>query len=181
MAMVETKKEQAWMKLTKKEVKLIFGYYGLLMIIVVPYIWKLIDELSKMNTEEIGLIELVKVAFSTGFLSSTCYYIRKLYKACINKIVIADGTNEIESIGVKVYFYFRPLMGAILAAFVALGIYSGFFVFQSSPAMDAERVWIFIALISFMVGFSNGKLIDELDKNASKFAQIMSMNKGKDE
>lgn len=181
MSMVEVKKERAWMKLSAKEVKGIFVYYCLLMIISLPYTWRIITEFSKMNADEIGLTELVKVAFSTGFLSSTCYYIRKLYKACIQKIVSEDGDNRIESIGLKVYFYFRPLMGAILAAFVALGIYSGFFVFQSSPSMDAERVWIFIALISFVVGFSNGKLIDELDKNASKFAKIIAMNKGKDE
>ena len=63
--------------------------------------------------------------------------------------------------------------------FVALGIYGGFFVFQSSPSLDADRVWVFIALISFMVGLSNGKIFDELDKNAGKFAQMISMNKEK--
>ena len=177
--MIENEEKKAWIKLSRNEAKHIFAYYCCLIMIALPYTGMLIAELSKEKTEEIGLMELVLVAFATGLLSSTCYYIRKLYKACIQKVVNVEGTNTIESLGAKVYFYFRPLMGAILAGFVALGIYGGFFVFQSSPSLDADRVWVFIALISFMVGLSNGKIFDELDKNAGKFAQMLSMNKEK--
>lgn len=179
--MIEKEERKAWIKLSRNEAKRIFAYYFCLIMIALPYTGILIAKLSEEKTDEIGLTELVQVAFATGLLSSTCYYIRKLYKACIQKVVNVEGTDTIESLGAKVYFYFRPLMGAILAAFVALGIYGGFFVFQSSPSIDADRVWVFVALISFMVGFSNGKLVDELDKNAGKFAQMISMNREKKE
>ena len=171
--------QEKWIKLSAKEIKHIFIYY---------FITFLMSLLSAGLIFYYGMYDLVGnigmiliFAFICGLLGSTFYYIRKLYKSCIQFLVDTEANiSSIVALGAKVYFYFRPIMGATLAVLTILGIYGGFFFLQNQPAIDTERFFIFSALVSFFVGFSNGDIIINLDKGKSKFTDIIKIGKEED-
>lgn len=121
---------------------------------------------------------LLIFSFVCGLIGSTFYYIRKLYKSCIQLLVDTENEgNSIITLGAKIYFYFRPIMGATLAAFSVLGVYGGFFFLQDSPDINSEKFIIFSAIFSFVIGFSNGNVIVKLDKGKEKIANIFKFDK----
>ncbi len=168
--------QEKWVDMTKNEIKHIFVYYIVLYIISlllsVLFIWLLSGQ------HELSLVNLLIFSFLCGLLGSTFYYIRKLYKSCIQLLISPfDEKNYIRSLGVKIYFYFRPIMGATLATLIVLGIYGGFFFLQDNATINAEKFYIFASLLSFMIGFSNGKIIIQLDESKEKISKMIKIKK----
>lgn len=169
--------QKKWIKLTRKEVKHIFIYYCIIFIISLVVFGFIIGSFVNISRDNIGI--LLIFSFTCGLLGSTFYYIRKLYKSCIQLLVDAgNSTNSIDALGAKVYFYFRPIMGATLAVLIVLGIYGGFFFLQDQPAINTEKFYIFTALVAFIVGFSNGNIIIRLDRSKDKIADLIKIGKG---
>ena len=172
----ELPNQEKWIKLSKKEIKHIFLYYIIIFILSLIIVGIVICHLEGTTADNLG--KLLFFAFVCGLLGSTFYYIRKLYKSCIQLLVDAEsGTNTMIALGAKIYFYFRPIMGATLAGLIILGIYGGFFFLQDQPAINSERFYIFAAIISFIVGFSNGNIIVQLDKSKDKVAEMIKFSK----
>lgn len=168
--------QEKWIKLSKKEVKHIFIYYFAIFILSLIIVGVIIYRLINLATDNLGL--LLVFAFVCGLLGSTFYYIRKLYKSCIQLIVDTESASDtVRALGAKVYFYFRPIMGATLAALIILGIYGGFFFLQDQPTINTEKFYIFTAVVSFVVGFSNGNIIVQLDKSKDKIAKMIKFGK----
>lgn len=168
--------QEKWIKLSWKEVKNIFIYYCSIFIISLLAFGVVIYRFVSIQTDNIGI--LLVFSFICGLLGSTFYYIRKLYKSCIQLLVDAEeNVNSIVALGAKMYFYFRPIMAATLAVFIILGIYGGFFFLQDQPAINAEKFYIFTALVAFAVGFSNGNIIVQLDRNKDKITDIIKLGK----
>ena len=172
----ELERKEKWIKLSEKEVKKIFNYYIAMFIVSLVLVYAAVNAI--VNQTAISLKELLLFSFVFGIFGSTFYYIRKLYKSCIQMIVdTQDRNNLIVTIGVKVYFYFRPVMGAALAMLVILGIYGGFFFLQEQPTFDTKKFYIFSDLLSFLVGFSNGKIINKMDSSKEKIADMIKLGK----
>lgn len=168
--------QEKWVDMTKNEIKHIFVYYIVLYIISLLVSGCFIFLLSGQN--ELSLVKLLVFSFLCGLLGSTFYYIRKLYKSCIQLLISPfDEKDNIRSLGVKIYFYFRPIMGATLAAIIVLGIYGGFFFLQDNASINAEKFYIFASVLSFMIGFSNGKIIIQLDESKEKIANMIKIRK----
>lgn len=168
--------QKKWIQLSRKELKHIFIYYSIIFMLSLIGFGVLLAFFIDVKDDSIGMILLL--SFVCGLLGSTFYYIRKLYKSCIQLLV--DTENNVDSImalGTKVYFYFRPIMGATLAAFIVLGIYCGFFFLQDHPTINTEKFYYFTALIAFIVGFSNGNIIDQMDRNKDKITQFLKLGK----
>lgn len=168
--------QEKWITLTSSEVKHIFAYYIVIFLISLIAMIAFIRHFTLVDSSEIGMINTVLFSFSCGLLGGTFYYIRKLYKSCIQLLFSTEAqvTTNIKSLGVKVYFYFRPIMGAVLSILVILGVYGGFFVLLEQPAINSDKFYIFVALLSFATGFSNGKLIVKLDNTTDKIAEMIS-------
>lgn len=170
--------QEKWIKLTNKEVKHIFIYYGFLFFAALMLCARMINDLFPPVETGIRLIELSSFSLAFGLLGSTFYYIRKLYKSCIQLLVDSKGDDtSIRSMGVKAYFYLRPVMGAVLATLIILGIYGGFFFLQDEPSINDEKFYIFSAILSFAAGFSNGKIIVRLDNSSDKIAELIKIAK----
>lgn len=168
--------QEKWINLSRKDIKHIFTYYCTIFIISLIAFGIIIYHFTGIQADNIGI--LLIFSFICGLLGSTFYYIRKLYKSCIQLLVDTElNVNSIVSLGAKVYFYFRPIMGATLAVFIVLGIYGGFFFLQDQPAINAEKFYIFTALVAFIVGFSNGNIIVQLDKNKDKITEMIKLCK----
>ena len=170
--------QEKWIKLTAKEVKHIFIYYIILFFISIAVCARMISEAFPPAETENKIIELSLFSLGFGLLGSTFYYIRKLYKSCIQLLIDVEETNSpISSMGAKVYFYLRPIMGAVLANIIILGIYRGFFFLQDKPSINDEKFYIFSAILSFIVSFSSGKIIVKLDSSSDKIADFIKISK----
>ena len=167
--------QEKWIKLSKREIKHIFIYFLIMFIISLISFFILVHCL--FNSQYVSFVLLLIFSFICGLLGSTFYYIRKLYKSCLYPMVDTErDSNTIFSLGAKIYFYFRPIMGATLSVFVILGVYGGFFFLQSKPEINTEKFYIFTALMTFIIGFSNGNIIVQLDKNKDKIPQIIKFD-----
>ena len=175
----ELPNQEKWITLTRSEVKHIFVYYIVLFLISLVVMIVFIRHFVLAESGEIKVIETVLFSLVCGLLGGTFYYIRKLYKSCIQLLFSAEDQNDasIKSLGIKVYFYFRPIMGAVLSMLVILGVYGGFFMLLEQPAINSDKFYIFIALLSFATSFSNGKLIVKLDNTKDKIAEMIKSSK----
>lgn len=85
-------RQEKWIKLSIQETKHIFTYYFVMFIMALIgasfIIWQFID-CSKGN---IGVLLINSFAF--GLLGSTFYYIRKLYKSCIQCLVDTEDNDN---------------------------------------------------------------------------------------
>lgn len=174
------KTQEKWIALSREEVKHIFAYYLILFIAALISVVRFIFYYTSIESTEVELGWILIFAFISGLLGATFYYIRKLYKSCIQQLFITDlKTDELfASLGAKIYFYFRPIMGATLALLVILGVYGGFFVLLEQPAINSEKFFIFVAIFSFLIGFSNGKVIIKLDNSTNTVAEMINVHKG---
>lgn len=169
--------QEKWIKLSYKEVKHIFLYYiGVLLFSILLCGWSLYKQFPHIGND-IVVYKLMIIALGFGLLGSSLYYIRKLYKSCIQLLVEESNDASILKIGAKMYFYLRPLIGAIVAALVILGVYGGFFVLQDRPPINTEKFYVFSALFSALVGFSNGKIIVRLDSSMGEIAESIKIGR----
>ena len=105
--------QEKWITLTSSEVKHIFAYYIVIFLISLIAMIAFIRHFTLVDSSEIEMTNTVLFSFTCGLLGGTFYYIRKLYKSCIQLLFSTEAqvTTNIKSLGVKVYFYFRPIMG----------------------------------------------------------------------
>ena len=167
--------QDRWIKLNEDEVKHIFQYYILLF--AGSLIALFVCFCVYIPKKECNLHGILIISAVCGLLGSTIYYIRKLYKSCIQLLIDTAANDAIAAMGAKAYFYFRPFVAATLAIFVTIGIYGGFFFLQEKPEINTQRFMIFVALVSFVVGFANGSLIIRLDKGKEKIADMVKLGK----
>ena len=119
-----------WILFSKKDIQWLFAYYFTLFLLSLVatgiifwfYMYITLDiQVSKL---------IVMCSAPCSLLGASIYYIRKLYKACIQNAIsepTADYTSSIRVIGAKVYFYIRPLVSVALALIISFGIYFGIF------------------------------------------------------
>lgn len=171
--------QEKWIKLSKKFIKGLFIYYGIIFAVSMFFSGQNLSHFTNLSEEIIPLSQIIVQSFLCGLLGSSFYYIRKLYKSCIQLLVDSESEDcEIASIGVKAYFIGRPIMGAVISVVAILIIYSGLFFLVDSPKIIQDKLFIFISIFSFVFGFSNGKLIIKLDKSRDKIAENIDFSKG---
>ena len=172
--------QEKWIKLSHDEVKHIFVYYVVIFFLSLAFCASFIYSGLPLDGGEIVLHRLMEFSFCFGLLGSTFYYIRKLYKSCIQCLIDSQHDIGFAGMGAKAYFYLRPVMGAVLAFLVIFGIYGGFFFLQDQPSINAGKFYIFSAIFYFLIGFSNGKIIVRLDNSTDKIAEMIQLTKVKE-
>ena len=75
------------------------------------------------------------------------------------------------------YFYVRPIFSAILASLVNMGIIAGFYIINNNPSINNEKFFLFIIVLSFYIGFCNGKIFVKMDKQGESFAHLIVKEK----
>lgn len=170
--------QEKWITLTRPEIKHIFIYYIVIFFVALITMIVFVRRFTLTESSKIEVMDMLLFSFVCGLLGGTFYYIRKLYKSCIQSLFTMEDQSFIgyKSLGIKVYFYFRPIMGAVLSLLIILGIYGGFFVLLEQPTINSDKFYIFVALLAFATGFSNGKIIVKLDSITDRIAKIISNN-----
>lgn len=165
--------QEQWINMNVDEIKHLFIYY--VFALIISLLWMTFSVIYHYELSENGfsnMVGLFMFAFPSGVLGATIYYIRKLYKSCIQKLVL-DNPNDTSSeiklrkIGAKMYFYLRPLISGILAILASIAVVAGFFIINNQPSINNEKFFLFIVLISFYIGFCNGKLIFKMEQQGN--------------
>ena len=165
--------QEKWINMTAKEIRHLFAYY--IIILFVSLLWMTISTLYHYVWSETGFPNVTGIfmfSFPSGVLGASVYYIRKLYKSCIQKLVVCipsdpDSEAYIRKIGAKIYFYFRPIISGILAILASIALVAGFYIVNNQPSVNNEKFFLFVILISFYIGFCNGKLILKMERQGN--------------
>lgn len=166
--------QEKWINMNVKEVKHLIAYY--IFLLLISLLWMLFSIVYHYELSENGfpnVIGILMFAFPSGVLGATIYYIRKLYKSCLQKIVVdnpedTSSETQLRKIGAKMYFYLRPLISGILAILASIAIIAGFFIVNNQPSINNEKFFLFIVLISFYIGFCNGKIIFKMEQQSGE-------------
>ena len=174
-------RQEQWIKMSYKEVKHVFTYYFILL--VISLLWVTFSVLYHFEFSKLGFSNVVGIfmfAYPSGVLGADIYYIRKLYKSCIQNLIeepISKDDQKITKIGAKVYFYIRPIISGILSILINIGIITGFYIINNQNDINNEYFFLLIILISFYIGFSNGKVIIRIEKHSADIINTIFKSK----
>ena len=171
-------RQEKWIHFSPKEVKHLFFYYvGLL---IVASLWLTFSVLYHYEVSPNGFskyLGIIMFACPGGLLGSVIYYIRKLYKSCLQNLIdvplVLDDEIRIKTIGAKMYFYLRPIISGILAIIMDMGILAGVYFVINQPNINDHTFYVFIVLVSFYIGFCNGKVIVNIEKRGSDIVNFI--------
>lgn len=164
--MVEDKN---WMKLSWGQIYGVFIYDILLLII--GFILSIFIILNQSSTN-LNILTLTLIgSIGTCLLGSSIYYIRKMYKSCIQvKIDTPDKTNRdtLQMIGTLTYYIIRPIFGIVFVILFVIGIKAGVVSMTSGESTLNSSFINLCMFLSFFIGFSTGKFIKALENYGQK-------------
>lgn len=162
--------EEQWFKLSIKAIIFLFAYLVLLLIvgayIAFTILWNEANSLRFLPVLTNALIG--SIGFS--LVGSCVFYIRKLYKACINKDVKSPKeTDEVlQQVGVFMYFFMRPIY-AVIFSFIVVMSYKEMVLLVVVPEARLNDAFIYTSmLMSFFAGFAAGDVVTALTKVAKE-------------
>lgn len=168
--------------LNKFWVILIFIYYFLLFILgtvgsfILLNLKRFLDyELSHFTIALCGSIAM-------GLVGSTTFYIRKLYKSCINiyskKSPNASSVNSFILIGTIFYYFTRPLFSIGFAILIVLGFLSGLFTISATKIELGQGLVYITMVLSYFCGFLSGQFIKRLEIRGKQIIKTIFKEKG---
>jgi hypothetical protein len=163
-----------WFKLAKGTTIALFIYYLLLLGLSIYLLFFNLYSVKNIN-DSMLFTDSILITITTSVLGSTIFYVRKLYKACINLDIQipVSGEDAIRQIGVFFYFFLRPIFSGAFAVIVLIIIKSGISILSNSKTLSSEFYYLSIA-ISFFIGFSCGDLIDKFEELGRKIVTKVS-------
>ncbi len=104
-------------------------------------------------------------------LGGSLYYIRKLYKACINLDVVnpISESDYIREVGVFFYFFLRPIFSIAISIIFFVSMINLMMNFVESPKIAANFPYT-IMFLTFFIGYSAGNVIDKFEKMGKDIA-----------
>ncbi len=158
-----------YIKFSEKEIKKLFAYYLISFIIcVLCLIISIYFIYFSKRISQIILSGFLLIIINS-LVGSYMYYIRKLYKICIlKKINNTKEEDKIQKIGVKVYFYIRPIFAVALSVLIFFGIILLLNLILPIEISDSHHYPELCGFVGFFIGFGNGKLIDDIDNKSTK-------------
>lgn len=160
-----------WMKLSRRQIYGVFIYDILLLIIGLALSIFIILIQSSTNLK-LNILSLALIgSIGTCLLGSSIYYIRKMYKSCIQvKIDTPDKTSRdtLQMIGTLTYYTIRPIFGIVFVILFVIGIKAGVISMISGESTLNSSFISLCMFISFFIGFSTGKFIKALENYGQK-------------
>lgn len=159
---------QTRLSLTKRLLISLFFYYTLLLLVSLVGLilfFRLIDPNNDGSSAPIWLC--IVGSFLSAILGNVIYYIRKLYKMCIRgELDISTSCRERE-IGTSIYFFSRPLFSCAFAFLLVMSLRAENQFVSPSGTIDNKNFIYVCMFVSFLSGFSAGKVLSVLEKKGS--------------
>lgn len=144
-------------------------YTILLLGLLISLVFFLRDFSHSTESNSIPLWIVLIGSFISAGLGSGIYYIRKLYKMCINGDLSISKSIGSTELGTALYFLTRPLFSCAFAflAVISLKIENQF-VSPTGAILGTNFMYICL-FIAFLSGFSAGKVITILEQRGAPF------------
>ena len=158
-----------WIHLNKGTIWFLFILYFVFFIIsTLVCIW-IILELPFCSLNFNIFARTVIGSIFGSICGSTSYYIRKLYKHAIREEIIPQNKdNQIQSIGVFIYFFIRPFISLIMGPIMVIVLYGAIFKLIA-VGCEPQSGFLHVCLIlAFIGGFTTGHFIKSIDSTGSK-------------
>lgn len=106
--------------------------------------------------------------FGTALIGSSTFYLRKIYKASINK-EMKSPTNEDEKVrelGIFAYYYLRPLFAIGFSILIHIALKSSVHIITVKETRLDEGFVYLTLFSSFFAGFAAGDLITYIEEKS---------------
>lgn len=170
-----------WITLSSNAVMGLFVYYSIILIVCLSISVSIFVCSSKIHgiiPDEFTIALIGSLA--TSGIGSSIYYIRKLYKACIQKIILsptAQDSDTLQHLGTKFYFVIRPVFSFGFAILLVTGINIGVFAVSNDPPDFSNGFTKVCMFMSFFAGFSGGHFLRLLEKKGSELLSLAFKSK----
>jgi hypothetical protein len=165
-----------WIKIKRKNIKNLITYYVTLLILGISIVViSLLFENINVLCPDCFSISLVSImgSIGTALIGSTIYYLRKIYKSCIN-IEIEYPKNEedyLKEIGALSYFYLRPIFAIVFALLIHISLKAGVKIITVKEARLSEGFIYLTMFMSFFVGFSAGDFLTYIQSKGKEIIE----------
>lgn len=177
---IERKNQEKWMKLSSKAIGWLLAYDIFLFVLgLLTSIGVIIVVNLKLYHHYI-ILTLIG-SFGTCLVGSSIYYIRKIYKSCIQvKFSTPEKTDQdkLQRIGTIVYFVFRPIFAIGFVVLVVLAIEVGIVSMAKTVDGISEGFINVCMFISFFIGFSTGNFISRVEKKSDSMVSDLLKTEG---
>ena len=157
------KKDKLIYTLSKGCVIFIFIYFLVLIIFGMIGTTCIVNSVNTKNTECDYLICSFKGSISISVMLCSIYYIKCMYKACIDNRI--EEGNPIKQIGNIAYFLFRPIFVAAFCIVLICFILSGMYIVTTNLDYIMNDKFVYLCMVSCsFLGFSAGKFFDRFQQ-----------------
>ena len=161
-----------WFILSRQKIKFLLGYYIILFIIgLILTLFALLQESIQMPfTMTISLISVIG-GFGTALIGSSTFYLRKIYKASINK-EMSSPTNEderVRELGIFAYYFLRPLFAIGFSILIHIALKSSVHLITVKETRLDEGFIYLTLFLSFFAGFAAGDLITYIEEKSAEW------------
>lgn len=156
------------LSLTKMQLISLFTFYIILLIGSLFEVMRVLREFIDVTTGSSVPIWIVLYgSFLSAVIGSGVYYTRKLYKLCIRRDLEMPPSSGSKEWGCAIYFLTRPLFSCAFALLIVLSLHMENQFVSTSRGINSTN-FIYVAMfVSFLSGFSAGKVISILEKKGA--------------
>lgn len=153
-----------WFKLSRNNLKGLYFYYTILLIIGVSgTIVTLLYE-TILNSLTVTIISLIGGGAS-ALMGCSIFYLRKLYKSSINKLMNEpnDEDGKYRELGVLFYYYLRPIFAICFSVLFHLGLKASVSIISVNEViLDSGMIFLTMS-VSFFIGFAAGDMLTKIE------------------
>ena len=163
-----------WFKLSKQKIKELLIFYIIVLVIgliisIAAIVYESIEPNFLLPISTISIIGSI----GTSLCGSAIFYLRKLYRSCINLDIeepVSDK-DKIREIGVWAYLFLRPFFAVVFSILIIIALKGGVLIITVTEVRLNEGFIYLTMLLSFFAGFSSGDLIDYFEDKGKDFAE----------
>ncbi len=153
-----------WFKISRNNLKWLYVYLSVLLLtsLVLTIITLLYE--STMSCFSISQISLIGGG-ATALMGSSMFYLRKLYKSSIKKLMEepVDNDGKIRELGILFYYYLRPIFAICFSVLFHLALKSSIAIISVSELiLDSGMIYLTMT-VSFFIGFAAGDMITRIE------------------
>ncbi len=166
--------KKRWLKLSRRNIYGLIVYYIVLLLIgfALTLITLLNETFETIDNSKITLLAIL-AGFGTALLGSTMFYLRKIYKSCINAEMENPNSEEdkIRQIGILSYYYLRPLFALLFSLIFHIALKESVnLVTLNETSLNYTFIYL-MAFVSFFAGFASGDLITYFEAKSAEISK----------
>lgn len=161
-----------WLKLSLVKIKYLLKYYSFTLFCGISL--TIVGLLYEHNYFQLTITSASIIgAFGTALIGSSVFYVRKLYKSCINVEMSIPQTHEdnIREIGVFAYYLLRPIFSMVFSLIIHISLKAAVSIITVKESVLDNGMVYLCMLLSFFGGFAAGDFITLIEKRSSKILE----------